>query len=166
MSQPDAQSTRHWAPVFGRRKAYSGKFRMITDLRQLNSAWVQPPKFKTDNWHTVGECLSLNPHLTWGAVVDLSNFFFHLGLQDQDQDGDGRHSMDSPAFRSTLLPLLVRPTGPSCGEDITQPGSSPNLVCRRRTTGSEDTTGKGPSASPLVPHNLHMGFPIGSQSPN
>jgi len=24
----------------------------------------------------------------------------------------------------------------------------------------------GPSASPLVPHNLHMGFPIGSQSPN
>jgi len=27
-----------------------------------------------------GECLSLNPHLTWGAVVDLSNFFFNLGL--------------------------------------------------------------------------------------
>jgi len=53
---------------------------MITDLLQLNSAWIQPPKFKTDNWQTVGECLCLNPHLTWGAVVDLSNFFFHLGL--------------------------------------------------------------------------------------
>jgi len=38
------------------------------------------PKFKTDNWQTVGECLSLNPQLTWGAVVDLSNFFLHLGL--------------------------------------------------------------------------------------
>jgi len=80
MSQPETQSTRHWAPVFGRHKAASGEIRMITDLRQLNSAWVQPPKFKTDNWHPVGECLLLNPHLTWGALVDLSNFFFHLGL--------------------------------------------------------------------------------------
>jgi len=80
MSQPETQSTRHWSPVFGRRKADSGKIRMITDLRQINSSWVQPPEFKTENWQTVGECLSLNPHLTWGAVVDLSNFFFHLGL--------------------------------------------------------------------------------------
>jgi len=53
---------------------------MITDLRQLNSSWVQPPKFKTDSWQTVGECLSLNPHFGWGAVVDPSNFFFHLEL--------------------------------------------------------------------------------------
>jgi len=52
----------------------------MTDLRQLSSAWVQPPKFKTDNWPTVGDCLSTNPHLTWGAVVDLSNFFFRLCL--------------------------------------------------------------------------------------
>jgi len=80
MSQPETQLTWHWAPVFGRRKVDSGKIRMITHLRQLNSAWAQPPKFKTDNWQTVGECPSLNPHLTWGAVVDLSNFFFHLGL--------------------------------------------------------------------------------------
>jgi len=37
------------------------------------------------------------------------------GEMDQDQDGDGRLSMDSPAFRSTLLPLLDGPTSPSCG---------------------------------------------------
>jgi len=80
MSQPETQSTRHWAPILGRRKSDSGKNRIITDLRQLNSARAQPPKFKTDNWQTVVDCLSLNPHLTWGAVVDLSNFFFHLGL--------------------------------------------------------------------------------------
>jgi len=79
MSQPEPQSTRHWSPSFRRCKAYSGKTRMIIVLRQLSSAWVQPPKFKTDNWQTVGECLSLDPHLTWGAVVDLLNFFFHLG---------------------------------------------------------------------------------------
>jgi len=53
---------------------------MISGLRQLNSAWVELPKFKTDKKQTVGECPSLNTHLTWGAVVDLSNFFFHLGL--------------------------------------------------------------------------------------
>ena len=28
----------------------------------------------------MGECLALNPQLTWAVVVDLSNFFFHLGL--------------------------------------------------------------------------------------
>jgi len=80
MSPQETQKNRHWSPVSGRRKAESGKIRMITDLRQLNSAWVQPRKFKTDNFQTVGECLCLNPHLTWGAVVDLSKFFFHLGL--------------------------------------------------------------------------------------
>jgi len=36
----ETQSTRHWSLVFGRRKADSGKIRMMTDLRQLNSAWV------------------------------------------------------------------------------------------------------------------------------
>jgi len=80
MNKPETQSTRHWALVFGRRKSDSGKIRMITDLRQLNSAWAQPPKFKTDNRQTVGDCLSFNTHLTWGAMVDLSNSFFHLGL--------------------------------------------------------------------------------------
>jgi len=53
---------------------------MITDWRKLNSAWVQPPKFKTENQQTKRESLSLNLHLTLGAVVDLSNFFFHLGV--------------------------------------------------------------------------------------
>jgi len=81
MSQPDTQSTRRWSPVFSPRKAGIGKNLMITDLRQWNSAWFKPPNFKTSNWQTVGECMSLNPHLTWGAVVDLSNFFFHLVLQ-------------------------------------------------------------------------------------
>jgi len=40
------------------------KIRMITDLRQLNPALVQTPKFKTDNWQTVRECNLLNRHLT------------------------------------------------------------------------------------------------------
>jgi len=48
MNQPETQSTKPWAPVFGRRKADSGNIRMITDLRLLNSAWAQPLKFKTD----------------------------------------------------------------------------------------------------------------------
>jgi len=50
---------------------------------------------------------------------------------DQDQDRDGRFSMDSPAIRSALLPLLERPAGPSRGVDIATPGSSPDLVCGR-----------------------------------
>jgi len=73
-------SNRHCSLVFGRRRADSLKIRMSTDLRELHSAWVQPPKTKIDNWQTVEECLSLSPHLTWMAVVDLSNFFFHLRL--------------------------------------------------------------------------------------
>ena len=77
---PVAQQTRHWSPVFGRKKADSTKIRMITDLRKLNSVWRKPPTFKSDNWQTVGECLALNPQLTWAVVVDLSNFFFQLGL--------------------------------------------------------------------------------------
>jgi len=52
---------------------------------------------------------------------------------DQDQDGDGRLPMDSPAFRSTLLPLLDGPTSPGCGEDVAPPGSSPDLVCGRHS---------------------------------
>jgi len=53
---------------------------------------------------------------------------YKRGEKDQDQDGDGRLSMDSPASRSTLLPLLDGPTSPSCGEDVAPPGSSPDLV--------------------------------------
>jgi len=80
MIKQEAQKTKHCSPVFGRRKAGSGKIRTITDLRQLNSAWVQTPKLKSEHWQTVGECLSLNPQLTWGAALDLFNFFSHLGL--------------------------------------------------------------------------------------
>jgi len=137
MTQQETQTNRHWSPVFGGRKTDSGKVQMISVLRQLNFAWVQPFRFKTDNFRTVGACL--NPHLTWGAVVDLSNFFFQPKTQNRQlanrgrmpvpeppSDVVGRVSMDSPTIRPALLPLLVGPTGPSCGEDIAKPGSSPD----------------------------------------
>jgi len=40
MSSQETQTTRLWSPVSGQRKAESGKIRMITDLRHLNSAWT------------------------------------------------------------------------------------------------------------------------------
>jgi len=46
MSQQKAQTTRHWSPVFGRRKADSGKLRVITDLRQQKSAWSTTPQIQ------------------------------------------------------------------------------------------------------------------------
>jgi len=83
----------------------------------------------------VGECLSLNLHLTWGAVVDLSKFFFHLGLRPgagrwiRIKTGMGDFQWKGPAIRSALLHLLDGTTGPSCGEDIAPPENSPDLVC-------------------------------------
>lgn len=75
MTPQVARATRHWSPVFGQRKADSGKIRMSTDPRELNSTREKPPGFKTDNWQTVEQCLALNPQLQWRAVVDLANFF-------------------------------------------------------------------------------------------
>jgi len=80
MSHQETQSIRHCSPLFARRQADSGKIRKIADLIQLNPAVVQTPRFKTDKLQIVGECLPLNPQMTWGAVVDLSNFFFLNGL--------------------------------------------------------------------------------------
>jgi len=55
------------------------------------------------------------------------------GEMDEDQDADGRFQMESPAIWSAMLPLLDGTTGPSCGEDIAPPGSSPDLVCGRHS---------------------------------
>lgn len=81
VTQQEAQKTSCWSLAFGQRRLESVKIRIITDLRQLHTACDQPPRFKTDSWQTVGDCLSLSLQLTWEAVVDQSNFFFHLGLR-------------------------------------------------------------------------------------
>jgi len=95
-------------PTQGGQRENSNDHRFATiKIRQGST-----PKFKTENWRTVRERLSLNPHLTWVAVVDLTNFFFQLGLH-----------FSAGRWISCLVP--------SCWEDIAPPRSSSDLVCGR-----------------------------------
>jgi len=120
-----------WPTQGGERKNSNGH-RFTT----THYAWVPPQKLKTDNWQTVGECLSLSPLVTWEQcwtcrTSSSTSVCNPAGEMNTDQDGDGRLSLKCPAIRPPYLPILDGPAGPSCGEDIAPPGSSPDLVCGR-----------------------------------
>jgi len=114
MEQPETQSTRHLSPVFGRRKTDSEKIRMINGFRLGSTPQVQNRKLANCGKMPVAE-----PTSDMGSCVGTIDLLLpprtapQRGEMDQNQDGDGRLSMNSPAFRSTLLPLLDGPTGPS-----------------------------------------------------
>jgi len=63
-----------------------------------------------------------------------------------------------------FVPLSQHISSPQNG----LPQTEPFRELRLRIFGANHAkrSNGGPSASPLVPHNLHMGFPIGSKSPN
>jgi len=68
----------------------------------------------------------------WGGSIEHllpPRTFPQRGEMDSNQNGDWRFSWGSPAFRTTLLPLLDGPAGPSSGDDIAPLGSSPDFVC-------------------------------------
>ena len=73
-----AAETKTWTPTFLVPKKGSSKMRMISDLRGLNS--VAPTRqFHPDGWKDLGPLLE-NPKLTWGASVDMQDWFHNLAV--------------------------------------------------------------------------------------
>lgn len=67
----------HWSsPIFGRPKVGSTKWRLIADLSVLNKH-IQQQHFKMESLQTA---LLLSPQNVWYAKLDLSNAYFHLGI--------------------------------------------------------------------------------------
>ena len=58
-----------------------GKYRLITDLRQLN-AQVDAPTFQHENINTVGQVIEPGDHM---VTFDLKNGFFHVPVSPSDQ---------------------------------------------------------------------------------
>jgi hypothetical protein len=92
LTNAEVQSTRVWTPVFSVPKKDSDKWRLITDLRNLNSTMLKP-NFKQDSWKTVTHLLT-SECPNYATKIDIKDFFFNLGLDKSSQrwirvrDGD------------------------------------------------------------------------------
>ena len=103
LSDVEVQKTQYWVSTFGRPKPNSTKIRLITDLRPVNFQF-QTPSFKSDNWSTALKILDPHPQLQWGVVLDLKNWFFHLGL-DKASGRWVRIPTKSGGLQFTALPF-------------------------------------------------------------
>jgi len=67
------------SPIFVIPKKEKGKWRVIIDLRYVNRS-QQPPKFKHENWETLGEMLRPGDFMTKG---DIKHGFHHLKMREE-----------------------------------------------------------------------------------
>jgi len=78
LSKAEASRTQTWTPVFAIPKRDSPKYRVITDLRHVNSCC---PAFhhKPQTWKSVVRTLQ-DRQLVWASKLDLKNWYHNLAV--------------------------------------------------------------------------------------
>lgn len=87
-------------PIFPVKKANTGKYRLVHDLRAINEITEQVPPVEA-NPHTILN--QVTPKEQWFSVIDLSNAFFSVPLHPDSQNLFG-FTFDNQKYTYTRLP--------------------------------------------------------------
>ncbi|CAI5671957.1 unnamed protein product [Oreochromis niloticus] len=87
-------------PIFPVKKANTGKYRLVHDLRAINDITEQIPPVVA-NPHTILN--QVTPKEQWFSVIDLSNAFFSVPLHPESQELFG-FTFDGQKYTYTRLP--------------------------------------------------------------
>lgn len=82
-------------PIFPVKRASSGTWRMVQDLRAVNDITVKV-KVEVANPHTIMN--QIDPDTRWFSVIDLSNAFFSVPLDPESKKLFG-FTVDSKTYR-------------------------------------------------------------------